>query len=64
MGLTALIMAAAGAVILFAIKGTEKISWMPWLNVHSLGWILFLLGIFFALIFATPHYHRWRSRDE
>ena len=63
MGVAALIMAAVGAVIIFAIKGTEKISWMPWLNVHAFGWILLLIGGLYAAVAATPHYYRWRGRD-
>ena len=63
MGLTALFFAVTGAIILFAIKGTEKVSWLPWLDVRALGWVLLLTGAGFAIVYMTPHYHRWRNRE-
>jgi hypothetical protein len=64
MGVIAMLMTAAGAVMIFAIKGTEKIAWIPSLNVHALGWILFLVGVGYGIVASTPHYHRWRNRDD
>jgi hypothetical protein len=60
----ALILAAIGGVITFAVKTTAKIEWLPWLNIHAAGLVMFIVGIFFALAYTTPHYHRWRGRED
>ena len=59
----ALILAAVGGIITFAVKTTAKISWLPWLNVHAAGVVMLAIGIIFAVAYSTPHYHRWRERD-
>ena len=60
-GLAALISAIIGAIIIWGIKGSEKLSFAPSLDVRACGWIFFLTGIGFAVVYATPHYHRWRG---
>ena len=60
----ALILAAIGGVITFAVNPAAKISWLPWLNVHAAGLVMFAVGIFFAIAYSTPHYHRWRDRGD
>jgi len=61
---TALIVATLGGIITFAVKTTAKITWLPWLNIHAAGVVMFALGVFFAIAYSTPHYHRWRTRDD
>lgn len=56
-----LLLTVLGGVILFAIHGNRKISWLPWLDLRAFGWVIFLAGIGFAVAWSTPHYHRWRS---
>lgn len=53
-----------GALIVFAYHG--KTTVYAGLSIRATGWVLFLAGIFFGLLFATPHYHRWRTtvREE
>ena len=58
---TALILAALGGIIVFAVRTTANIKWLPWLDVKAAGWVMFLIGVGFAVAYSTPHYHRWRN---
>jgi len=61
--IVALIVATLGGIITFAVKTSAKIAWLPWLNIHSAGVVMFIVGLVFAVAYSTPHYHRWRERD-
>ena len=60
---TALVLAAIGGIIVFAVNPSFKVSWLSDVNIHAAGWVMFLVGIGFAIAYSTPHYHRWRNRE-
>ena len=49
-----------GAVIVFAVHGSLTLSYAPGLDVKALGWVLLVCGAGFGILFASPHYRRWR----
>jgi hypothetical protein len=58
----ALLMTALGALLLFAIHGATRLSWIPWLDLHVAGVVLMIVGAGFGVLLAIQR--RRRSRGE